>query len=173
MKILVTGAKGFIGRNLVAELRNLGYTDIFEYTRTTDPALLDEYCSNADFVYHCAGVNRSLDAEAFIKGNVDFTSTLLAALKRHDNTCPIVFSSSVHAGLSSDYGMSKKMTEDLLFRYSREMHSKILINRLPNVFGKWCRPNYNSVVATFFHNIAGDLPVQIHDRSTLVKLVYL
>lgn len=173
MKILVTGAKGFIGRNLIAELRNKKYDDIFEYDRDTDPSLLDEYCKEANFVFHLAGVNRPKEQFEFMEGNFGFTSDLLNALKKHNNTCPVMISSSIQAELDNPYGDSKKAGEDLLFSYGKENGSKVLAYRFPNVFGKWCRPNYNSAVATFCHNIANDLPIQVNDPSVMMNLVYI
>ncbi len=173
MKILITGAKGFIGKNLVAELKNRKYTDIFEYDRETDPSLLEEYCKKADFVFHLAGVNRPKDQSEFMEGNFGFTSNLLETLKKYKNTCPVMISSSIQAELDNPYGKSKKAGEDLLFDYSKETGAKVLVYRFPNVFGKWCKPNYNSAVATFCHNIAHDLPIQVNDPSVLMNLVYI
>jgi len=173
MKILVTGAQGFIGKNLVAELKNRNYNDIFEYDKETDPALLDEYCKEADFVFHLAGVNRPKEQSEFMEGNFGFTLILLDTLKKHNNTCPVMISSSTQAELDNPYGESKKAGEDLLFDYSKETGAKVLIYRFPNVFGKWCRPNYNSAVATFCHNIAHELPITVNDPSVVMKLVYI
>lgn len=173
MKILVTGAKGFIGRNLVAELKNRKYTDILEYDLDTDISLLDEYCKEADFVFHLAGINRPKEESEFIKGNFGFTSTLLETLKKHNNTCPIMLSSSIQAEVDNPYGKSKKAGEDLLFNYSKETGAKVLIYRFPNVFGKWAKPNYNSAVATFCHNIAHDLPIRVNDPNVVMDLVYI
>lgn len=173
MKILVTGAKGFIGKNLIAELKNRNYIEIFEYNRDTDPSLLDEYCKEADFVFHLAGVNRPKEQSEFMKGNFEFTSDLLNSLKKHNNTCPVMISSSIQAKLDNPYGKSKKAGEDLLFAYGKETGAKVLVYRFANVFGKWCRPNYNSAVATFCHNIAHDLPIQVNDRSVEMNLVYI
>lgn len=173
MKILVTGAKGFIGKNLIAELRNRKYDDIFEYDRDTDPSLLDEYCKEANFVFHLAGVNRPKEQSEFMEGNFGFTSALLDSLKKHNNTCPVMISSSIQAELDNPYGESKKAGEDLLFTYGKETGSKVLVYRFPNVFGKWCRPNYNSAVATFCHNVAQDLPIKVNDPSVGMNLVYI
>src|SRR5690554_341133 len=173
MKILVTGAKGFIGKNLIAELRNRKYTEIFEYDRDTDPSLLDEYCKEAGFVFHLAGVNRPKEQSEFMEGNFGFTSDLLDSLKKHNNTCPVMISSSIQAELDNPYGESKKAGEDLLFAYGKETGAKVLVYRFPNVFGKWCRPNYNSAVATFCHNIAHDLPIKVNDPSVIMNLVYI
>lgn len=173
MKILVTGAKGFIGKNLIAELKNRKYGDILEYNKETDPTLLEEYCKEADFVFHLAGVNRPKEQSEFMEGNFGFTSTLLDTLKRYKSTCPVMISSSIQAELDNPYGKSKKAGEDLLFNYSKETGAKVLVYRFPNVFGKWCRPNYNSAVATFCHNIARDLPIQVNDPSVVMNLVYI
>ncbi len=173
MKILVTGAKGFIGKNLIAELRNRKYDDIFEYDRDTDPSLLDEHCKEADFVFHLAGVNRPKEQSEFMEGNFGFTSVLLNTLQKYNNICPVMISSSIQAELDNPYGESKKAGEDLLFSYGKETGSKVLVYRFPNVFGKWCRPNYNSAVATFCHNIAHDLPIQVNDPSVVLNLVYI
>jgi UDP-2-acetamido-2,6-beta-L-arabino-hexul-4-ose reductase len=173
MKILVTGAKGFIGKNLITELKNRKYDDILEFDRDTNPNLLDDYCKEADFVFHLAGVNRPKQQSEFMEGNFGFTSDLLNSLKKHKNTCPIMISSSIQAELDNPYGESKKAGEDLLFEYSEETGAKVLVYRFPNVFGKWCRPNYNSAVATFCHNVAHDLPIQVNDPSVVMNLVYI
>lgn len=173
MKILVTGAKGFIGKNLIAELRNRKYTDIYEYAKETDPSLLDKYCRESDFVFHLAGVNRPKDQSEYMDGNYGFTSTLLEKLKTHQNTCPIMIASSIQAELNNPYGMSKKASEDLLFEYSKETGAKVLIYRFPNVFGKCCKPNYNSAVATFCYNIARNLPISVNDSNVEMKLAYI
>ena len=173
MKILVTGAKGFIGKNLIAELRNRKYDDIFEFDKDTDLKLLDEYCKHSDFVFHLAGVNRPKEQSEFMEGNFGFTTVLLDTLKKYDNKCPIMISSSIQAELNNPYGESKKAGENLLFSYSEETSAKVLVYRFPNVFGKWCRPNYNSAVATFCHNISHNLPVQVNDASVLMNLVYI
>ena len=173
MKILVTGSKGFIGKNLIAELRNRKYTEIFEYDRDTDPSLLDEYCKESDFVFHLAGVNRPKEQSEFMEGNFGFTSDLLNTLNKKNNTCPVMISSSIQAELDNPYGESKKAGEDLLFSYGKETGAKGLVYRFPNVFGKWCRPNYNSAIATFCHNIAHDLPIQVNDPSVVMNLVYI
>jgi len=173
MKILVTGAKGFIGKNLISELKNRKYDDIYEYDRDTDPSLLDEYCKETDFVFHLAGVNRPKEQSEFMEGNFGFTSDLLNSLKNQNNTCPVMISSSIQAELDNPYGESKKAGEDLLFSYGKETGSKVLVYRFPNVFGKWCRPNYNSAVATFCHNIAHDLPIQVNDPNVVMNLVYI
>ena len=184
MNILITGAKGFIGRNLVAELNNIkegkakGYglsadLNVFEYDMDTDPSLLDGFCRDADFVFHLAGVNRPKEQGEFMEGNFGFTSVLLDALKRHGNNCPVMLASSIQAELDNPYGVSKKAGEDLLFDYGREVGAEVLVYRFPNVFGKWCRPNYNSAVATFCNNVANDLPIQVNDRSVNMTLVYI
>jgi UDP-2-acetamido-2,6-beta-L-arabino-hexul-4-ose reductase len=173
MKILVTGALGFIGKNLISELKNKKFTDILEYDKDTDPSLLDRYCKEADFVYHLAGVNRPTELIEFMEGNFGFTSVLLDTLKKYSNTCPIMISSSIQAELDNPYGKSKKAGEDLLFDYSKETGAKVLVYRFPNVFGKWCRPNYNSAVATFCHNVAHDLPIKVNDPSVVMNLIYI
>lgn len=184
MKILVTGAKGFIGRNLVAELNNiregkvktynlLPDLSVFEYDLDTDPALLDKYCKEAGFVFHLAGVNRPKEQSEFMEGNFGFTTVLLDTLKKHNNNCPVMLSSSIQAERDNPYGHSKKAGEDLLFEYGRETGAEVFIYRFPNVFGKWCRPNYNSAVATFCHNIARNLSIQVNDRNALMTLVYI
>jgi UDP-2-acetamido-2,6-beta-L-arabino-hexul-4-ose reductase len=189
MKILITGAKGFVGRNLCAELRNIrdgkerGYgnlsiEEIYEYDIDTDPALLDDYCAEADFVFNLAGVNRPKDNTEFMKGNFGFASTLLDTLKKHHNTCPVMLSSSIQATLEgrfagSEYGKSKLAGEELFFDYAKETGAKVLVYRFPNLFGKWCRPNYNSAVATFCNNIANDLPIQVNDPNVELELLYI
>ena len=189
MNILVTGAKGFVGKNLVCNLRNiaegknrtrpgLSIGEIFEYDIDTDPALLDGFCEKADFVFNLAGVNRPKDDSEFMKGNFGFASTLLDTLKKHKNTCPVMLSSSIQATLigrygTSDYGKSKLAGEELFFDYQKETGAPVLVYRFPNLFGKWCRPNYNSAVATFCNNIANDLPIQVNDRSTELELLYI
>jgi UDP-2-acetamido-2,6-beta-L-arabino-hexul-4-ose reductase len=184
MNILITGAKGFIGRNLIATLHNI--TDgkdrsfgmdtditIYEYDIDTDPALLDVYCKNADFVFNLAGVNRPQDPKEFMEGNFGFASTLLDTLKKYNNNCPIMISSSIQAALNNPYGESKKAGEDLMFAYGKETGAPVFVYRFPNVFGKWCRPNYNSAVATFCNNIANDLPITVNDPSVMMTLVYI
>lgn len=184
MNILVTGAKGFIGRNLIETLHNIkdgkdkswnldSDLTIYEYDLNTDPALLDVYCKNADFVFHFAGVNRPQDPKEFMEGNFGFTSTLLDLLKKHGNTCPIMISSSIQAALNNPYGESKKAGEELMFAYGKETGAKVYVYRFPNVFGKWCRPNYNSAIATFCYNISHDLPIKVNDPSVMMTLVYI
>lgn len=188
MNILVTGAAGFVGKNLCASLKSIrdgkdktrpGLTieEVYEYDIDTDPALLDEYCAKAGFVFNLAGVNRPQTPEEFMKGNFGFASTLLDTLKKHDNTCPVMLSSSIQATLigryDSEYGRSKKAGEELFFRYAEETGAKVLVYRFPNLFGKWCRPNYNSAVATFCHNLANDLPIQVNDPSVELELLYI
>ena len=188
MKILVTGARGFVGRNLCENLRNiqtgknrtrsLAIEEIFAYDLDTDPALLDSWCEQADFVFNLAGVNRPKEPSEFMEGNFGFASTLLDTLRRHGNACPVMLSSSIQATLigrygQSDYGTSKLAGENLFFDYGRQTGAPVLVYRFPNLFGKWCRPNYNSVVATFCHNIAHDLPIQINDRSAGLELLYI
>ncbi|RHJ49825.1 capsular polysaccharide biosynthesis protein CapF [Bacteroides sp. AM10-21B] len=185
MNILVTGAKGFVGRNLVSQLHNIGSgkakehalsgksLTVFEYDLDSDLSDLDSYCRQADFVFNLAGVNRPKDRTEFMEGNFGFASTLLSALKKHNNTCPVMISSSVQAALDNPYGESKRAGEQLLFDYGRETGAKVLVYRFPNVFGKWCRPNYNSAVATFCYNIARDLPIQVNDPDVVMNLVYV
>ncbi len=188
MKILVTGAKGFVGKNLCAFLKNikegkdrtrpeLNIEEIFEYDIDTDGALLDAYCEKADFVFNLAGVNRPEKPEEFMQGNFGFASKLLDALKKHNNTCPVMISSSIQATCigryDSDYGRSKKAGEELVFAYGEESGSKVLVYRFPNLFGKWCRPNYNSAVATFCNNTANDLPITVNDRNIKLELLYI
>lgn len=189
MNILVTGAKGFVGKNLVAQLHNIqdgkakwypidSNLTVYEYDIDSDPAELDVYCKNADFVFNLAGVNRPKDQSEFMAGNFGFASTLLDTLKKHGNNCPVMLSSSIQATLigryaEGEYGKSKKAGEELFFGYSEETGAKVLIYRFPNLFGKWCRPNYNSAVATFCNNIANDLPIQVNDRSTELELLYI
>ena len=187
MNILVTGAKGFVGRNLVETLktirdgknrtRNLVIGEIYEYDLDTDEALLSEYCQKADFVFNLAGVNRPQNQEEFMQGNFGFASRLLDALKSCKNTCPVMLSSSIQATLigryDSEYGRSKRAGEELFFAYGQETGAKVLVYRFPNLFGKWCRPNYNSAVATFCHNIANDLPITVSDPAVKLELLYI
>ena len=156
MNILITGAKGFIGKNLIAELKNRGFNQILEFTRDSAPALLEKYTKECDFVFHLAGVNRPQNEHDFIEGNYNFTSRLLELLKKHGNKAPIVTTSSIQAELNNPYGKSKKAMENLLFQYQQETGINVYVYRLPNVFGKWSKPNYNSVVATYCYNIARD-----------------
>lgn len=189
MKILVTGSAGFVGKNLVQTLKNikenkdrtrtqLHIDDIYEYDIDTNIELLDKYCEQCDFVFNLAGVNRPKNNEEFMKGNFGFASTLLDTLKKYQNNCPIMLSSSIQATLigrygESDYGKSKLAGEELFFNYGKEVNAKVLVYRFPNLFGKWCRPNYNSVVATFCHNIANDLDIQVNDRTTQLEMLYI
>ena len=184
MKILVTGAKGFVGRNLVAQLKNIQegkakcYGDltvsaIYEYDIDSTLEELDVYCRNCDFVFNLAGVNRPQNQEEFMKGNFGFASTLLDNLKKYHNTCPVMISSSIQAALDNPYGESKRAGEQLMFQYAKETGANVLVYRFPNVFGKWCRPNYNSAVATFCNNIANDLPIQVNDPNVVMNLVYI
>lgn len=173
MKILVTGAKGFVGKNLIAELRNRGYHDIYEYDLDTKEELLDTYCRDCDFVFNLAGVNRPKEASEFMDGNFGFVSRLLDNLDRFGNKCPIMISSSIQAELDNDYGKSKKAGEDAIFEYGMKFGVEVLVYRFPNIFGKWCRPNYNSAVATFCNNIANNLPIVVNDPSVMLNLVYI
>lgn len=184
MNILITGARGFIGRNLIETLHNISDgkdrsfgldTDItvFEYDIDTDPEFLELYCKNADFVFNLAGINRPKDPEEFMKGNFGFATTLFETLKKYDNKCPVMISSSIQAALDNPYGLSKKAGEEVAFCYGRETGADVLVYRFPNVFGKWCRPNYNSAVATFCNNIAHGLPITVNDPSVMMTLVYI
>ena len=188
MNILVTGAKGFVGKNLCEAFKNIRdgkdktrsdikIDEIFEYDIDAEVGLLDEYCANANFVFHFAGVNRPQNPEEFMNGNFGFTSTLLDTLKKHKNACPIMISSSIQATCigryDNAYGRSKRAGEELFFAYSEETGAKVLVYRFPNIFGKWCRPNYNSAVATFCHNIANDLPIMVNDRNAQLELLYI
>lgn len=189
MKILVTGAKGFVGKNLCAQLNNikdckarcygdLSVTEVYEYDIDSTPEELDRWCKDCDFVFNLAGVNRPQKQEEFMQGNFGFASTLLDTLKKHGNKCPVMLSSSIQATLigrygESDYGKSKLAGEELFFDYAKETGAKVLVYRFPNLFGKWCRPNYNSVVATFCNNIANDLPIQVNDRSVVLEMLYI
>lgn len=188
MNILVTGAKGFVGRNLCENLKNIrddkdrtrsfSVENVFEYDIDSSTDQLDEYCSMADFIFNLAGVNRPKDNSEFMSGNFGFASTLLDMLKKHNNTAPVMLSSSIQATLigrygESDYGKSKLAGENLFFDYGKETGAKVLVYRFPNLFGKWCRPNYNSAVATFCNNIANDLPIQVNDRNTELELLYI
>jgi UDP-2-acetamido-2,6-beta-L-arabino-hexul-4-ose reductase len=173
MKILVTGAKGFIGTHLVTVLENRKNQIIYPYDIDTDPALLDTYCRDVDIVFHLAGVNRPKNQTEYMIGNYGFTSTLLDTLKKYNNNAPVLLSSSIQASLDNPYGKSKKAGEDLLFNYGEETGAKVVVYRFPNVFGKWCRTNYNSAIATFCHNIAHDLPITINDPSVVMNLVYI
>lgn len=189
MKILVTGAKGFVGKNLCCQLNNikegkarcygdLQVDEVFEYDIDSTPEQLDSWCGECDFVFNLAGVNRPKDNDEFMKGNFGFASTLLDTLKKHHNTCPVMLSSSQQASLTgcfgnSEYGRSKKAGEDLFLEYGKETGAKVLIYRFPNLYGKWCRPNYNSAIATFCNNIANDLPIQVNDRSVQMEILYI
>lgn len=184
MKVLVTGAAGFVGKNLVCALKNLSdgkdrtrpdlkIEHIYEYDVASDPSELSEACKNADFVFNLAGVNRPQNTDEFMQGNFGFADLLLDTLKKHKNTCPVMISSSIQAALDNPYGKSKKAGEDLIFTYGKEYGAKTLVYRFPNLFGKWCRPNYNSAVATFCHNIANDLEITVSDRNHLMTLCYI
>ena len=185
MNILVTGANGFVGRNLVSQLENIASgkarnyaiageeLHVLCYDVDSDPAALEEYCRRADFVFNLAGVNRPEDPSEFMKGNFGFASLLLDTLRKCGNSCPVMISSSTQAALDNPYGESKRAGEELLFEYGRETGARVLVYRFPNVFGKWCRPNYNSAVATFCHNIAHGLPIRVNDPSVVMHLVYI
>ncbi len=172
MNILVTGSKGFVGRNLIAELKNCGY-NIYEFDVDSPKETLDEYTKNCNFVFHLAGVNRPEDPNEFMKGNYGFTLELLEKLKAHNNKSPILLTSSIQAELGNPYGKSKKAGEDLLFQYSKENNVEVYVYRLPNLFGKWSKPNYNSVVATFCYNIARDLEIKINNPESELTLCYI
>lgn len=173
MNVLVTGAKGFIGKNLISELERREGVSVLPFDIDTPSELLDEYCRECDFVFNLAGVNRPEHVEEFMEGNFGFATTLVETLKKYGNTCPVMNSSSIQAALENPYGKSKKAGEDMMFSYGLESGAQVYIYRFPNVFGKWCRPNYNSAVATFCHNIAHNLPIQVNDRSTVMHLVYI
>lgn len=173
MKVLVTGANGFIGRNLIAELQRRDGVEVFPFDVDTPADKLEEYCRDCDFVYNLAGVNRPEHIEEFMEGNFGFATTLLEALKKAGNTCPIMNSSSIQATLENAYGMSKKAGEDMMLAYGEQTKSRVYIYRFSNVFGKWCRPNYNSVIATFCHNIAHGLPIKVNDPNTVLHLIYI
>ena len=189
MRILVTGAKGFVGRNLCAQLNNIKegkarcYGDlavdaVYEYDIDSTSEELDAWCKDCDFVFNLAGVNRPQDPKEFMDGNFGFATTLLDTLKRHKNNCPVMISSSLQATLAgrfgiSEYGKSKKAGEELMFEYGKETGAKVLVYRFPNLYGKWCRPNYNSAVATFCNNIANDLPITVNDPSVEMELLYI
>ena len=190
MKILVTGAKGFVGRNLCAQLKNIRdgkakwynlpepIEAIYEYDIDSTPEELDRWCQDCTFVFNLAGVNRPQDPKEFMEGNFGFATTLLNTLKKYGNTCPVMISSSIQATLAgrfgtSEYGKSKKAGEELMFQYGKETGAKVLVYRFPNLFGKWCRPNYNSAIATFCNNIAHDLPIQVNDHSVEMELLYI
>jgi len=190
MKILVTGAKGFVGKNLCSQLKNIKegkakwynlpepIEAVYEYDIDSTPEELDTWCKDCTFVYNLAGVNRPQDPKEFMEGNFGFATVLLNTLKKHKNTCPVMISSSIQATLAgrfgtSEYGKSKKAGEELMFQYGEETGAKVLVYRFPNLFGKWCRPNYNSAIATFCNNIANDLPIQVNDRSVEMELLYI
>ncbi len=189
MKILVTGAKGFVGRNLCAQLKNIKdgkakcygdfvVDDVFEYDIDSTPEQLDDWCQKCDFVFNLAGVNRPKDPKEFMEGNFGFATVLLNTLTKHKNTCPVMISSSIQATLSgrfgnSEYGRSKKAGEELMFKYGEETGAKVLVYRFPNLYGKWCRPNYNSAIATFCNNIANDLPITVNDPSVELEVLYI
>ena len=189
MNILVTGAKGFVGRNLSLELKNIRdgksrcwgevtIDEVFEYDLDSTPEELERYCKQADFVFNLAGVNRPQNQDEFMKGNFGFASTLLDTLKKYGNKCPVMISSSIQATLAgrfgtSEYGKSKKAGEELMFEYGQQTGAKVLVYRFPNLYGKWCRPNYNSAVATFCNNIANDLPITVNDPTVEMELLYI
>ena len=189
MNILITGAAGFVGRNLVENLKNIRdgknrsrpnieIEQIYEYDISSTPEELDEYCSKADFIFNLAGVNRPKNQEEFKEGNFGFASVLLDRLKKHNNLSPVMLSSSIQASLSgrfgtSEYGLSKKAGEDLFFQYAKETGAKVLVYRFPNIVGKWVRPNYNSAVGTFCNNIANDLPIMVNDPTVELEMLFI
>ena len=173
MKVLVTGSKGFIGQNLIAELNTMSEVEVFECHRDTSTELLDAYCKEANFIFHLAGVNRPEKKAEFMKGNYDFTEELLKLLKEHNSKAPIMISSSTQASLDNPYGKSKSAGENAVFEYGKKTGVKTLVYRFPNVFGKWSKPNYNTVIATFCHNIIQDKEVQINDPEAELNLVYI
>ena len=189
MRILVTGAKGFVGRNLCAQLNNikdgkakcygdLVVDEVFEYDIDSTPEQLDQWCRDCDFVFNLAGVNRPKDPKEFMEGNFGFATVLLNTLKKYKNTCPVMISSSIQATLAgrfgnSEYGRSKKAGEELMFKYGEETGAKVLVYRFPNLYGKWCRPNYNSAIATFCNNIANDLPITVNDPTVELEVLYI
>ena len=173
MKILLTGAKGFVGKNLSLELKNRGYTDLYLYDLDSDPSVLSDYCRDCDFVFHLAGVNRPKQVSEFKTGNVDFTAKLLACLDAHRNPCPVMLSSSSQAALDNPYGLSKQEGEKLVRVHAEKHQTQAYIYRFPNIFGKWCRPNYNSAVATFCYNISRNIDIQVNDREVIMNLVYI
>lgn len=189
MKVLVTGARGFVGKNLCAQLNNikdgkakcyggLSISEVFEYDIDSTLEELDQWCCDCNFVFNLAGVNRPQDPKEFMEGNLGFTTVLLNTLKKYKNNCPVMISSSIQATLTgrfgtSEYGKSKKAGEEIMFQYGEETGAKVLVYRFPNLYGKWCRPNYNSVVATFCNNIANDLPIQVNDPTVEMELLYI
>lgn len=173
MKILVTGSNGFVGKNLVSELKNRGYLEILEYRRDTSKELLDEYTKECDFVYHLAGVNRPKDESEFMSGNFGLTSEILELLKKNNNKAPFLITSSIQAELDNPYGVSKKAGEDLMFEYGKSTGAEVLVYRFSNLFGKWSKPNYNTVVATFCYNVSRDIEIQVNDREAEISLSYI
>jgi len=176
MRLLITGSKGFVGKNLIAELSNKKHEnlyEIYEFDIDSDIKLLDKYTKSCDFVIHLAGVNRPQDEKEFMEGNFGFTSILLNKLKENSNKAPILITSSIQAALDNPYGISKKAGEDLIFKYGKDNNVKTIVYRMPNVFGKWCKPNYNSAIATFCNNIANDLPIQVNNRNHEMSLIYI
>ena len=170
---MVTGANGFVGKNLIAELNNRGYEDILKVTRETESAVLDMYAKDCDFVYHLAGVNRPADEKEFMQGNFHFTLELLELLKKHNNKAPVLITSSIQAEKDNAYGRSKKAGEDILFEYSHQTGTEAMVYRLPNLFGKWSKPNYNTVVATYCYNIARNIDIQINNPDAELTLCYI
>ena len=173
MKVLVTGAKGFIAKNLISELCRREDVEVMPFDLDTPAGMLDKYCKACDFVFNLAGINRPERVEAFMEGNFGFATTLVNTLQKYNNLCPVMSASSIQAALDNPYGRSKKAGEDMMFAYGRNTGAPVYIYRFPNVFGKWCRPNYNSAIATFCHNIAHNQPIQVNDRATVMHLVYI
>ncbi len=173
MKILVTGSKGFLGKNLVSALKNEGFEDLLEYTLESSEDDLKRYCSECDFVFHLAGVNRPKDRSEFMTGNAGLTEHLISCLIDSENTVPLCLSSSIQAGLNNDYGISKRAAEKAVFSYGLDNDVSVYVYRFPNLFGRWSMPNYNTVIATFCHNIARDLPIRIDDPEKVLPLAYV
>lgn len=173
MKILVTGAKGFIGKNLIAELKNSGYDQIFEFTKENNIEELEKYTKDCDFVFHLAGVNRAINEKDFQEGNINLTKKLIELLEKNKNNCPILFTSSIQSKLDNVYGKTKRQCEKIILQHASKTNTIVYIYRLTNIFGKWCKPNYNSVVANFCYNIANDLPIQIENKNKKLELIYI
>ena len=173
MKILITGAEGFIGKNLIIALRSRGYRDLLLFDADSPTEALERYCADCGFVFHLAGTNRTRQQDEYMQGDFSFTDTLLRQLNKHKNRCPVMFASSTQAALPNLYGRSKKAGEELLELYANETHAKVYVFRIPHVFGKWAKPNHNSVIATFCYHVSHDQPIVIHDESTMMHLAYI
>ena len=173
MKVLVTGSNGFVGRNLISNLSLNKDIEIYKYDKDSTPEELDNYTKDCDFVFHLAGVNRPQNPEEFMEGNFGFTSTLLDTLKKNNNKCPIMISSSIQAELDNDYGKSKKAGEDILFKYAQDNNVEVFVYRFPNLFGKWCKANYNSVIATWCYNVSHNIEIKVDDPSKILNLAYI